>query len=281
MQGRFKHFTPGQRLAAFFMLTHGLTWLFFLGAILAGGFESPVGTVLFSLSVFSLLLAGPVLAYLTFDKKELSVYLNRIVDFSRIGKAWLVIALVLPFLLVIGAALASYLWTGNRAELEVITSPGSPFLYGLFPLLFSVVAAPLFEEMAWRGYGLAQLQKRFSALASNLCFGFAWALWHVPLFFIPGTYQNELGAFSGAFWLFMLAAVAGSIIIGWIYNNNGSSTLTAILYHAMWNLAGAIFITTATGDAFYVVLAFLVSGLVVWWYGPQTLSKRKININGG
>ena len=55
-------------------------------------------------------------------------------------------------------------------------------------VLFSLVAA--FEEMDWRGFALARLQSRETALVSSAILGLSWALWHLPLFW--------LGAFAYA-----------------------------------------------------------------------------------
>jgi len=65
------------------------------------------------------------------------------------------------------------------------------------------------EEPGWREYAQEGLQRRMSVLAASLVVGVFWALWHVPLFFIPGTYQAGLGVGTSGFWAFHLAIVVG------------------------------------------------------------------------
>ncbi len=55
-----------------------------------------------------------------------------------------------------------------------------------------MVLAPLMEELGWRGYGVDSLRSRLNLFKTSLLFGLLWALWHVPLFFIQGYYQNTL-----------------------------------------------------------------------------------------
>ena len=56
----------------------------------------------------------------------------------------------------------------------------------LFPL-YLFVGGPLAEEPGWRGFALPRLLKNHSALFSTLVIGVIWALWHLPLFAVPGT----------------------------------------------------------------------------------------------
>jgi len=245
--------------------------LFFLGAALAGGIETSLGAILFSLSALGLLMAGPILVYFTCSKAERQDYFRRIIDYKRIKLQWLLAIILIPPLLVVSGTLLSWAVTGDIAEISQLISPMEFILVGF---LFSVVAAPILEEMAWRGYALVEMQKRYSALASSLFLGFMWALWHLPLFFIPGTYQYELGLFNVPFWQFMTAAIAGSVIITWIFNNTNYSTLSAILYHAMWNLCGMLFFTSVLSDVFYALVLTAFAALVVLRFGAKTLTKN-------
>lgn len=258
-------------LVRFFAISHGVTWLFFIGAALVGGVYTPSGVIIFSLSGLGLLLAGPVLVSFTCNRTERRDYWRRIIDVRRIGLPWYLAVILIPPSLVVAGSLLSWAVTGEMAELTELVSPAEITLLGF---LFSVVAAPFLEEIAWRGYALVELQKRYSALLSNLFLGLMWAIWHLPLFFIPGTYQHELGLLTIPFWQFMLAAVGGSVVIGWIFNNSGYSTLSAIIYHAMWNLSGMIFNTSVLSDVFYVVILFGLAALIVFLFGSRTLTGR-------
>ena len=258
-------------LVRFFCISHGVPWAFFIAAALVGGVDTPVGTIIFALSGLGLLLAGPVLASLTLTPAGRREYWQRIVDIRLIKPQWYLAVFLIPPVLVVAGSVLSWAVTGDIAELTELFRPAD---FTLVSFLFAVVVAPLLEEMAWRGYALVELQKRHSALVSSLFLGFMWAIWHLPLFFIPGTYQNELGLLTVPFWQFMAAAVIGSVIITWIFNNTGYSTLSAILYHAMWNLSGTIFETSVMSDVFYALVLLVLAIAVVLRFGGRTLVRR-------
>lgn len=66
-------------------------------------------------------------------------------------------------------------------------------------VFFTFWFGPLPEELGWRGFALDRLQRRTTALRASLILGTLWALWHLPLFYMPGTYQAGLGAGTARF----------------------------------------------------------------------------------
>ncbi len=259
------------KLVRFFAISHGVTWAFFIAAALVGGVDTPVGNTLFLLSGLGLLLAGPVLASLTLTRTERREYWRSIYDVRRIRLPWYLAVFLIPLALVIGGSVLAWAMTGDVTELTGLLRPAGFTLVGF---LLAVVVAPLLEEMAWRGYALVELQKRHSALTASLILGFVWAIWHLPLFFIPGTYQYGLGLLTVPFWQFMAALVIGSVVITWIFNNTSYSTLSAVLYHAMWNFFGELFETSVLSDVLYAVVLLVLAVVLVLRFGRRTLTGR-------
>jgi uncharacterized protein len=101
------------------------------------------------------------------------------------------------------------------------------------PIAFLLVglAAGAVEEPGWRGYAQEGLQRRMPVLAAAVIIGFFWAGWHLPLFFLTGSYQHGLGVGTAEFWLFHLAILVASPIYGWLYNAAGGVALAAVLFH--------------------------------------------------
>lgn len=102
------------------------------------------------------------------------------------------------------------------------------------PILFvfvAVLGGGLDEEMGWRGFALGQLQSLLSPVPANLLLGLAWTFWHVPLWFIPGSAQA-----SASFPLYLVATVALSFVLGWVYNRTQQSLLLVVLAHSASNL---------------------------------------------
>lgn len=102
------------------------------------------------------------------------------------------ILLTVPALTALGA-LADKLLGGGGLQMETaerfVQQPWSFLPFAVFTLVFG----PLPEEMAWRGYALDGLQIQWKALTASIALGAAWTVWHLPLFFIEGSYQHGLG----------------------------------------------------------------------------------------
>ena len=65
------------------------------------------------------------------------------------------------------------------------------------PLYMAVLSFPMMiigggvEEIGWRGFLQPALQKKFSIFISTMIVSIIWAVWHLPLWFIPGTNQSQ------------------------------------------------------------------------------------------
>jgi membrane protease YdiL (CAAX protease family) len=66
-------------------------------------------------------------------------------------------------------------------------------------------------------------------LVASLAVGLVWSMWHLPLYFIEGTFQRGLG-FEG-FWLVSAAIVVQSVIYAWIYVGTGHSIFAVVVFH--------------------------------------------------
>jgi membrane protease YdiL (CAAX protease family) len=260
---------------AYFALVYLFSWVFTIPAALSGVSlqESPTLMVIYGLGGLGPAISAILLTYITRKQEGRRDYWRRIVDPGRIPFRWFgVTFLTVPAITAL-AALADRLLGGRGLRLEVaarfLQQPLQVLPFALFILFFG----PLPEELGWRGYALDRHQSRRSALASSLILGAAWALWHLPLFFIKGTYQRSLEVGSPSFWIFMLALVVGSILYTWIYNNTRRSTMSAILFHFTQNFTGELFELSARAELYSFVLTVAVATLVVVVWGPKTLTR--------
>jgi membrane protease YdiL (CAAX protease family) len=124
------------------------------------------------------------------------------------------------------------------------------FLFGgikRLPVYMILLQLPLFiligglEEIGWRGLLLPSFQKRFTALKSTVIVGIIWTIWHLPLFFIIGTYQELYSNFL----TFALYTLSFSFILSIVYNNT-KSIFMCIFCHAVVNAIGEVFAINET-----------------------------------
>ncbi|RJS78656.1 CPBP family intramembrane metalloprotease [Methanophagales archaeon] len=261
----------------FFALTFGWTWLFWIPAVLLGRnvMEFPV-VLLILLGGLGPALAGILLTYLTKDREGQRDYWLRVIDFKRISIRWY--ALILPVFPILNAIaiLLDVLTGGSMPQFGTAMRFLSQPLTILPFVIFIFIFGPLPEELGWRGYALDHLQAKWSALASSLVLGTAWALWHLPLFFMKGFYHHEeLGFGTLGFWLFCISVIAIAVLITWIYNNNGRSTLSAVLVHFMCNLTGNLFPLADRAEVYKTLLLIVtVIAITVIW-GPKALTRQQ------
>jgi hypothetical protein len=121
------------------------------------------------------------------------------------------------------------------------------------------------EEIGWRGYALDRFQNRFSPLTASLLLSILWILWHLPVFFLPGTNQSQV-----PFWLFSLAVIPLGVMMTWVYNNSGKSIFAAAFFHTIGNLSHELFRimpietnSALTGFVILTVLYFIAAVAVV------------------
>lgn len=209
-------------------------------------------------------LVALTLLFRTEDAEGWKDYAQRLVDFKRLGTAWVaVIFLTVPIL----TSIALFLGGGGTSFdplRNYFRNPLSLVPFALFTFLFG----PLPEEMAWRGYALDRLQSRMNPFWSSVVLGFIWTIWHLPLFLIDGTYQHGLGMGTLPFWLYMLDKVPQSILMTWIYNSNRRSTLSAVLFHFMVNFSGECLDLTLQGEVIYIAAWWILAAIVIfiWKY---------------
>jgi membrane protease YdiL (CAAX protease family) len=252
----------------YFALTFGWSWLSWIPAsVLKPGETALPATLLHYLGGIGPAVAAVGLITLVHNRKRQRDYWWRLIDLRRIGIGWHgVIFLTVPTLAAL-AVLGDLLLGGAGARLEAANGLISQPLSILSLVAFTLIFGPLPEELGWRGYALDGLQAKSSALGSSLILGTAWSLWHLPLFFIPGTYQNGLGIGTLPFWLFVIGPLPQSVLMTWIYNNTQRSTFSAVLFHFMINLTGQLFELTRQAELhqslLWIAAAVAISALGV------------------
>ncbi len=226
----------------YLVLTLLWSWAFLLIVILRGDDAEQWSTWLLRL----LSGLGPFLVALGMmvkfvDEEGVRTFFARSFKWRGIPWGVLAVSVLLQPLLVLLSLLTARVFSGAFPRLDSpatwLSQPLS--LLGLVVLTFFF--GPLPEELGWRGYALPRLQYRWGSLPASLGLGLVWILWHLPLFFIPGTYQADLGFASLRFWIYSLNLITQSILLTALMNASRGATLTAVLFHYMTNLSGEFF----------------------------------------
>lgn len=270
-------FSAVARPWTFLGLTLGFTWaLEFLAAAVSGSAPAWVVTALHWSGGLMPLAVAVALILRKHDRPFRRDYWRRLVDPRRIGLGWYaVLLLYTPLKACVAAAIDLALGGTGIAPEAFSRLVKNPAL--IVPtLVFWLVFGPIPEEPGWRGYALDGLQARTSALSASLVVGVVWSLWHLPLFYIPGTWQAEqVGLGTQGFWLFMLVIVIESSLYTWIYNNTSQSTLSAILFHFVGNAFGELFALSERAQVYSFLFALVAVLCVVVIWGPKTMTRGK------
>jgi uncharacterized protein len=221
------------RLALYLVLAFGVTWVCWWPL----AFLIPPGAGVFSNATFSSLYIvgglGPTLAALlavslTPREGSLSSYARSLTRW-RVAREWYVAALLLPAVLAFTLELLAA-WFGAQM-------PSFPGFHDLsrLPLIFvTMILGGGLEELGWRGVAQPMLERRLRRLSSAALVGLAWALWHVPLFFIHGVAQ-----YGASFPLFAADVMGNAFLLAWIYGGTGS-ILVCVLFHAASNTSATM-----------------------------------------
>jgi len=124
--------------------------------------------------------------------------------------------------------------------------------------------APALEELGWRGYGVDSIRSKFYLFKTTLIFAFLWALWHLPLFFIHGYYQNELWNTNILYVInFFVSILPATILMNWMYYKNNRSISAAILFHFLFNLFSVLFQTEQFTKCILTIILLVFSVIVI------------------
>jgi uncharacterized protein len=214
-----------RQLSLFFGIAFAYTWVFHGSMALFGiRWESALGPSIYRVGLLGPLIAALVVSYSAGGTQGLRD-LGRQVLTWRVGIQWYLLALLWVGLLRIGGMALHTLRTGLPPE-QLISIPEAGLLTLLAWQMFVLAA----EEVGWRGFALPNLISRFGSLGASLLLGTLWALWHVPMFFVP-----DLSQYGTPFVLYTLTQIAWSVVMTFLFVRSGS-VLVAMLFHVGINV---------------------------------------------
>jgi membrane protease YdiL (CAAX protease family) len=241
-------------VAIFFTLAYAFTW-----ALL------PLARTSIAASLVAL--QGPAVAALVVaalggraDLRDLGARVAR----WRVPVLWYGVALALPLPI-----------TAARSLLESLAGAAGPIAWqpisSLGLVVFVLVAG---EEIGWRGFALPRLLARFGPWAASAIVGVLWAVWHLPLFLMPGMPQHGTPFLS-----YLPYLVSLSLLLTVLALRTKGSVIVATLFHGAVNTFGVVNAGASAGlrgwsnAATYGVAALVIAALA-WRRRPAIDARR-------
>jgi uncharacterized protein len=239
-------------IAALLILTFGLTWLFEIPRVLDARGELPFAFPFWGVILMGWMpgFAAIIVAGATGGRAAVKTLFARVLVW-KVGWPWYLLVIGGTAAIWLSAVVVNPLFGGSGLQLPEFSFE---LLIGLviqFVLLFLVNS----EELVWRGSLLPRLQARWSALGASVLIGVFEGLFHLPLFFQPGSDQAAAGLP-----VFVIGSVAGAIVFSWVFNNTIGSLLLVQLFHIFANTWITLF---AAAPADNVTTQWLFNGLLV------------------
>ena len=230
--------------------------------------------VLWFFMIFSPTISALLLTYIFRGKEATTNLLKNYIKFNVKWRWYLAAVALLLVPLLISLVLHLFGIGGGSGQ-----DPDLTLAIFLAWLIFNFFSGPFAEEAGWRGYALPRLQAKYNSLIASLILGFFWALWHVPLAFVIGADQAELGLFGWMIYIILIFTI--TIILTWLYNNTKGSLVVVILAHYFFNVGSNIvvnmfglvnnmFYNIVGGIAGVIYLVIIIAG-----FGYKRFSKLK------
>jgi membrane protease YdiL (CAAX protease family) len=145
---------------------------------------------------------------------------------------------------------------------------GAPSI-GLPVVLYVLVVNGFGEELGWRGLLADEALRRTSRGLTAVIVWAAWALWHLPLFWIVASFRS-LGPGGIAGWL--VGLLCGSVLLTWLYEGASHSVLVVAAWHTAFNFASAT--AAAIGLAAAISTTVVMAAAAVLVCLPSTWRTR-------
>jgi membrane protease YdiL (CAAX protease family) len=246
--------------ASLLVLVYLFEWIVLIPAAMDArgiiSFHGTAAAMLGLLSGWGPGVAAVVITGATVGKKGVSGLLRRYLVW-RVNPIWYLAALFGTAGFILGGIVLAGLLGGRSPALAIESIPPSTAAAAfLATVLFGLIVNT--EDLAWRGFALPRLQAKHGALVASLLIGIPEGLTHLPYFFVPGDFRQQVGVF----W-FMAFSIAIVILMTWMFNNTRGSVLLVALFHASQN-AWANLMDTTPSPGPNDLRPFILAVVLMW-----------------
>ncbi|GHU49038.1 CPBP family intramembrane metalloprotease [Clostridia bacterium] len=256
----------------FYLTVFALTWVFWIPAAFAPE-EYRMALMLLGLFVPAVTAATTVLTSKNTALK--ADFKAKLIGAFRV-KPLVVLVAIVTFFGIIAASILLSVFAGQSLR-QFSFVDGFSFSIGGSSALLTIVLAALLEELGWRGYAEDAIASYCSWWKESLIFGVVWALWHLPLFFVPDTYHYNILQQNSLYMLnFFVSIMPLGFIITWVYVKNERSIIACMIFHFFVNLLQEKVAMTQTTKCVETLVLFAAAAIVVATNRELFFEKRHI-----
>ncbi len=248
----------------FYITCFAATWIFWILAAVVSQSKNDNGiSALLMLFGLTAPAVTAVITILTSGNKALKAdFKRKLIGFYRI-KPLSVIAAIFGFLAIVVLSILFSVLAGQSLGQFSFTEDFSFSVAGTSAML-TILLAAVIEEVGWRGYGEDSVASYFSWFTESVIFGFVWALWHLPLFWIKGTYHYGLKELGVLYALnFLIGVVPLGFLTTWVYVKNNRSMLACIIFHLFVNAMQEKIAMTPQTKCVETIIIFFAAAVIV------------------
>lgn len=254
-----KHDTKSKVLEYLFV-TFFITWICWGTIVISNQFGFlKYGT---SLSMILFLIGGngpPIASYILLKKWGEIDGFKSFLNLNFNPKASLKDYMIIVFFLVLHFIIPVALFSTNR---EV------PIYYGLMMIPVNIVGGGL-EEIGWRGILQPYLEKMMSFTKATTTVALIWAVWHLPLWYIAGTFQSDIS------FLYFVVAVVGMTFTLAAIRMITQNIFLCILFHSALNSFWGVFMLKQNYSTFVITSVEIIVAIAI----VSILTKSAIKLN--
>jgi membrane protease YdiL (CAAX protease family) len=200
---------------------------------------------------------------------------DKLFGFFRVDLKNVVLAIIVFFGVITISILLSTFFGQSLVQFSL--APGFSFSIGGVPTLFTLILAAFLEELGWRGYAEDSIGVYCTWFAESLIFGAVWSLWHLPLFFITGSYQHNILQESPWYMVnFFAGIIPLDFLITWVYIKSKRSIFACMVFHFFINFLQEQVAMTQVTKCVETLVLFIVAGIVVLTSRDLFFDKRHI-----
>ncbi len=253
-----------------------LTWSFWLSAIFFKSLNENIILTLLLLGLFSPAVISIITVFSSKNRNLKSDFKNKF-KLSRINGVNILIAIGTFFMIVSISILISLVF-GQSIKQLYLTKDFTFSISGISALL-TILLASIIEEIGWRGYGEDSIAMYCSWFKESIIFGFVWSLWHLPLFWVEGTYHFMLKGIGIIYVLnFLISVIPLGFLTTWVYVKNNRSIVASVIFHIFVNLMQERIGMTAQTKCIETFVLILVAIIIVKC--NKEMFSEKLNFEG-